>query len=55
MQYGEMDYMYCPKVLCLFKVRYVCLLQIQIIEFPFILVHHVLYLMTAMSIKALCF
>jgi hypothetical protein len=42
-------------VMCLFKFRYVCLLQIQIIIFPFILFHHVPYLMTDMSIKALCF
>lgn len=42
-------------VLCLFKFRCVCVLQIQIIIFPFILVHHVLCLMTGMSIKALCF
>lgn len=42
-------------VLCLFKFRYVCLLQIQIIVFPFILVHHVLYLLTHTSVKALCF
>jgi len=42
-------------VMCFLKFRYVCLLQTQIIIFPFILVHHVLYLMADMCIKALCF
>lgn len=47
--------MYFPKRSVFFKFRYVCLLQIQIIIFPFILFHHMLYLVTDMSIKALFF